>query len=59
MTTLPQPAYVMSEPHLSGYRVILGYETMTEAQDASVAAAIEILTRLAALAVEQSTTTAR
>ena len=33
--------------------------TMTEAQAAAVAAAIEILTSLAALAVEQSTATAR
>lgn|GEM_PF-5363365 len=34
MNGLPKPDYVMSEPHLSGYRVILGYETLTETQDA-------------------------
>ncbi len=37
MNGLPQPAYVMSKPHLSGYRVIIGYETLSEAQDAQAA----------------------
>lgn len=31
---LPMPCYLMSEPHLSGYRIILGYETLTESMDA-------------------------
>ena len=39
MNGLPKPCYVMSEPHLSGYRVVLGYETLTEAQDAQSALA--------------------
>lgn len=34
MTSLPKPAYVLSEPHLSGHRVVLGYELLTDAQDA-------------------------
>ena len=37
MTALPKPAYVMSEPHLSGYRVIIGYETLVDAQEAQAA----------------------
>lgn len=37
MNGLPQPAYVMSEPHLSGYRVIIGYETLTDVQNAQAA----------------------
>lgn len=37
MTALPKPAYVMSEPHLSGWRVVLGYETLAEAQAAQSA----------------------
>lgn len=37
MSDLPKPVYVMSEPHLSGYRVIIGYETLSEAQDAQAA----------------------
>lgn len=28
--SLPAPAYIFSEPHLSGYRLVLGYETMAE-----------------------------
>ena len=31
---LPLPCYIVSEPHLSGYRVVLGYETLTESMDA-------------------------
>lgn len=31
---LPPPAYVMSEPHLSGHRVVLGYEDLKDAQQA-------------------------
>lgn len=31
---IPKPAYTMSEPHLSGYRVVLGYATLAEAQEA-------------------------
>lgn len=31
---IPRPAYILSEPHLSGYRVILGYETLADAQAA-------------------------
>lgn len=46
MTTTPQAAllsapnpllkrcYTMSEPHLSGYRVVIGFERMEDAQDA-------------------------
>lgn len=37
MTALPKPAYVMSEPHLSGWRVVLGYETLADAQAAQSA----------------------
>lgn len=37
MTGLPKPAYVSSGPHLSGYRVTIGYETLAEAQDAHAA----------------------
>ncbi len=37
MNGLPQPSYVMSEPHLSGYRVIIGYETLSDAQAAQAA----------------------
>lgn len=37
MNGLPKPAYVLSEPHLSGYRVVIGYETLTEAQNAQAA----------------------
>lgn len=37
MTALPKTAYVMSEPHLSGWRVILGYETLADAQAAQSA----------------------
>lgn len=33
----PKPAYVVSEPHLSGYRVIIGYETLSDAQAAQAA----------------------
>jgi hypothetical protein len=34
MNGLPKPAYILSEPHLSGHRVILGYEALTDAQNA-------------------------
>lgn len=34
---LPLPSYVMSEPHLSGHRVVLGYETMADAMSAHTA----------------------
>jgi len=42
MTTTPQAAqnpllkrcYTMSEPHLSGYRVVIGFERLEDAQDA-------------------------
>ncbi|GEM_PF-2243082 len=37
MNGLPQPSYAMSEPHLSGYRVIIGYETLSDAQAAQAA----------------------
>lgn len=37
MNGLPKSVYVMSEPHLSGYRVIIGYETLTDAQEAQAA----------------------
>ena len=37
MSAPPTAAYVMSEPHLSGFRVILGYDTLAEAQDAQAA----------------------
>ncbi len=37
MNGLPQHAYLMSEPHLSGYRVIIGYETLADAQAAQLA----------------------
>lgn len=37
MTAIPKPAYVMSEPHLSGWRVVLGYETLADAQAAQSA----------------------
>ncbi len=36
---IPAPAYITSGPHLSGYRVTLGYETLTDAQDAHEALA--------------------
>lgn len=39
MTTFPKPAYITSGPHLSGWRVTLGYSTMAEAQDAHTALA--------------------
>lgn len=39
MNGLPKPAYVLSGPHLSGHRVILGYETLTDAQNAHAALA--------------------
>ena len=66
----PKPrALVTHDPRLDHHAALIGRTpgtqrsgaapTITEAQDASVAAAIEILTSLAALAVEQSTTTAR
>lgn len=35
----PPPCYLMSEPHLSGYRVILGYETLDQSMDAQTALA--------------------
>lgn len=31
---VPKPAYIMSQPHLSGFRVIIGYETLADAQAA-------------------------
>lgn len=34
MRLVPAPCTVMSEPHLSGYRLVLGYETLREVQDA-------------------------
>lgn len=40
MTALPKPAYVMSEPHLSGWRVVLGYETLADAQAAQSAVSV-------------------
>lgn len=32
-----KPAYIMSESHLGGYRVILGFNTLAEAQEAHAA----------------------
>lgn len=46
MSNIPKPVYVMSEPHLSGYRVILGYNTLedaSQAHDAAVNALPELL----------------
>lgn len=40
MNPLPLPRYVLSGPHLSGYRVVLGYETLADAQDAQAALAL-------------------
>ena len=40
MTALPKPAYVKSEPHLSGWRVVLGYETLADAQAAQSAVSV-------------------
>lgn len=37
MSDLPKPVYVMAEPHLSGYRVIIGYEALSDAQAAQAA----------------------
>lgn len=39
MTAIPKPAYVISEPHLSGWRVIIGYQALSDAQDAQAAIA--------------------
>lgn len=36
---LPSPCYLMSEPHLSGHRVIMGYETLEQSMDAQTALA--------------------
>ena len=49
MSNIPKPVYVMSEPHLSGYRVILGYNTLedaSQAHDAAVNALPELLERV-------------
>lgn len=34
-----KPLYIMSEPHLSGHRVILGFDNLSDAQDAHAAIA--------------------
>lgn len=39
--SIPRPAYITSGPHLSGYQVKLGYETLAEAQDAHQAIATQ------------------
>ena len=36
---LARKSYVMSEPHLSGHRVIIGFETLEDAQNALQAVA--------------------
>ena len=49
MSNIPKPVYVMSEPHLSGYRVILGYNTLedaSQAHDAAVNALPELLAKV-------------
>lgn len=36
---IPAPEYILSEPHLSGHRVVLGYSSLKDAQDAHQALA--------------------
>lgn len=36
---IPRPAYITSGPHLSGYTVTLGYESLAEASEAHAALA--------------------
>lgn len=38
MNPIGKYAYSMSEPHLSGYRLILGYNTLDEVQAAQISA---------------------
>ena len=49
---IPKPCYITSGPHLSGYRVTLGYETLAEAQDAHEA--ISKATTASAVGTERS-----